>query len=343
MWTERGQVRALCRRVLLGGLVVLSSAECGVIRSSDWYGEVLFSLTGRVRTDGTSLSPEDLQIGMFWTRAKASGDVHYVEARTTFPANYELRIFSPPPDDAMLPLADWPEVRAAVGRPLLFEDVDFSGNWTEGDTIVGGSAEEVVLYIADEDAAVLTSAEASELRKGFQRKRAPGRPCLEGTSDLADPDGSETDLIIGDAYNWFWTWECEVAEDNPSSTGCPSPGDLAWICSRDQMPTDPVLQSCMDRHCDTIEALTQLQRLLGTCMTASDGMPCGAAAPDDLAPACARELCPRLANVPDVPTLETCPRAYEMLTNCSRRPEATGVPIACYALYCPVVAETHTR
>ncbi len=335
MWTDRTAVL-----LALMGLVL---AGCGVVRGADWYGEVLYTLEGQVRTDGTNLSPDDLLIAMFWTRSRARGDVQYVEARTSFPANYELRIFSPPPADAMLPLADWPDVKAAVGRPLLFVDEDNSGGWSEDDRVVGGSAEEVVVYLGDEEGTFTPDdpRPGPRLGKGFQRMRAPGRPCLEGAGDLSEPTGTQTDLIIGDIYSWFWTWECANDESDVPQVeiGCPRPADLAWACSQEDGQPGPALHACMERHCDTIDELMRLERLLGTCMTESEGRPCGSWAPDDLAPACGHELCPRLSNVPDVAGLDSCPRAYNMLAECGRRPDVTGVSVNCYALYCPIVAE----
>jgi hypothetical protein len=330
MWTDAARA---------GFLLVLTTG-CGVVRGPDWYGEPLFELAGEVRTDGTDLDADDLQIAMFWTRGRADGDVQYVAAETSFPSRYALQLFTPPPEDAMLPIGGLEAVRGAVGRPLLFVDEDGDGAWSVDDRIVGGSAEEVVLFV-DPSSEVSGDPDAEDfapVQPGFQRRRAPGRPCLEGVAELDVPDNAETDLLVGNVYAWFWAWECQRQSESTELAGCPPPRDMAWFCARDgDEAIDPALQTCMDRHCDTIDALVALEQLLERCVVEADGgNPCAASAPDDLPPACDNELCPRLRFVPDPDRLDTCPPSWEMAVHCVRT--TSEVPTDCYALYCPVVA-----
>jgi len=200
----------MCGDPIRAALAVVASTlavACGPLADGSYLGEPLFTLSGNVVTsDGGDYQDADLRVSVFWAGDDATTEEHNVVLTTEFPARYELQLFAYPPASAMLD-APWSDGNYAVGMPLLYLDDDGDGRWSgEGEPLVGGSAEEVVLF-AQEGGELDV-----EVRKGFQRMYTEGAGVACGGSEVGDlwpAERSDTDLVIGEWWLELVDWDCD--------------------------------------------------------------------------------------------------------------------------------------
>ena len=139
---------AMCSRlqsVLLG----LSLVACGdPLVGAGYQGVPLMQLGGQVIIDDVMDEPQgEIRVAVYWSSRGEHGLEHQQETRvgTSFPANYTLTLYTPPPDEVLYqpPHAGAP---MAIGVPIVYDDIGGDGGFSDGDTVLGGSQDVLILY-----------------------------------------------------------------------------------------------------------------------------------------------------------------------------------------------------
>lgn len=198
-----------------------------------YRGEVLLTFAGSVINE---LPPEMLEfnidnmhISVVWlTPAKLGGasvaDVRGVETLTTFPADYEVHLYQPPPEDAIYQAPWGSEARVAVAAPVLFLDDDGDGIWDEGvEQVVGGSFDVVGVWSVDEATFFNVDTASSDsfifvedipLVEGYQKMSGTVDWCGVIDSKPAAPkmlfaaDDAPVNLYLGPIWDYLADWRC---------------------------------------------------------------------------------------------------------------------------------------
>ena len=143
-------------RSLLLLLVLAALSGCGApLADTSYEGEALLTLEGTVRYDSIPVTDGPMRLAIFWARhgvATPGGRVSTVEqaglTRGFFPARFALSIYTPPPDDVLVP-ADGAG-RYALGLLGAYIDVDQNAHFSaDRDLFVGGAVQSAVLWVPE--------------------------------------------------------------------------------------------------------------------------------------------------------------------------------------------------
>lgn len=192
-----------------------------------YRGEPLITVSGKVLDDpndpfSSGVDDGTLRITLRWAQWSGLGtgalDDQEIEALTSFPANYEMNIYQPPPAEARFD-PPWDATdQIAVGVPLLYSDKNRDGVWDTDEQLVGGPFDLVIVYlesIPDLDASdtalwdsgnVLQNAEP-----GYHVMSARVDYCSGGASAgaaLAPVDRTTVDLWLGTAWEDIVQLDC---------------------------------------------------------------------------------------------------------------------------------------
>jgi hypothetical protein len=138
-----------------------------------------------------------------------------VVTTTSFPAQYHLELYHPPPIESLFQ-PRWTLDKVAVATPMLYLDNDNDLTFSaDVDKLVGGSPDVVLVWsgassepaghVSDHDDFV-------DLKPGFQRMWA-NRPVCEGDRGITyfPAEDSPVDLWVGEYWDWFTDWDCDGA------------------------------------------------------------------------------------------------------------------------------------
>ncbi len=187
---------------------------CGdPLATADYKGEALFSLGGTVLDEsGGDLPADALRVTILWERPDATVAPYEpsITVETTFPARYQLTLFSPPADSAMQS-APWGG-SVVMGVPVLYQDGDgddtFSGD-PDVDPIVGGTDEVLLLYTDTAAEPPADDPELPALAKGFSALELMGDPCEPDLSEPALVDEADVALRIAAGLSYQPPLGCE--------------------------------------------------------------------------------------------------------------------------------------
>lgn len=262
-------------------LLLLGLAGCGALVDANWLGTPMLTLEGTIYAEALEeIPPESLRVAIFWDRDGGPGTEQVVGTSTSFPARYAMDLYEPPPAAAMIEL-DGPDgvVRLALGRPMLYADIDGDGAWTEQqDPLMGGSAETVIVFA---DAASYAGIEFAstfidgELTDGFQLMSSVGDPCVDETFIVRADQKQQTDLVLSNIWSYRWDLECEfdheedhpeMPQDGQAEDGeCPDPYSMIYICREEAFLDDPTMRDCFDEYCPTINEMWVRWELAEQC------------------------------------------------------------------------------
>lgn len=190
----------------------------------------------------TEVSPGgELRLAVFWSRHGLSTGtglraVDSVEQQavttSTFPARYELELFTPPPEDVVFPADGSGEY--AVGLILVYVDENNDRVWNDDiDRLVGGAPDRALVYTPEG----ATSDFFGTLGAGFHRVRIPREdghdPCTsklhtELTTDLTD----ELHLQIDDEFHLAHLVDVNCDGHHAEWSVCARPEQLTFACLR---------------------------------------------------------------------------------------------------------------
>lgn len=222
--------------------VSLLGTACGdPLVDGRYRGEPLFTMSGTVIADESfaeemvDFDTSDLHISIEWSEWEGENerggyDLEEVETLTSFPAQFEMRIYQPPPLEALFE-TDWlPGHEIAVGRPLLYLDDDGDRRWdTDEDEVLGGAIDTVLVYVEPDWDDETDEAEwgeevderwdddiwedgpygelGLELHYGYQRMYDIGELCELDPEDWEDEDWDDWEEMEDDdewdAEDWF--------------------------------------------------------------------------------------------------------------------------------------------
>jgi len=210
-------------RALAAGVALLLGAGCGdALVDANYKGEALLTLNGSVyiQSEDEYVSwPEGaLRIALFW----AHGDgmepspqyEQAVDTTTSFPAQYTLTIYEPPPEDVLFSTPWTGETLTAVGTPLLYIDENMNEQWDRDfEPMIGGSFEIVAVYSTDD---VYLDEPNYRLHEGFQRMWSNVNFCgIEdpGAIEMFPVESYPVDLWVGPFWDYLSDWDCDGGLD----------------------------------------------------------------------------------------------------------------------------------
>lgn len=198
-------------------MLLFVSGGCGdPLVEGDYPGEVLASLEGSVFTDGLQRgSEDDLRVALFWATDRGrAGTEQHVGTSTSFPAQYRLDVYQPPPEEARFE-PRWANALVAVATPLLYVDRDHSGRFEpDSDKIIGGSPDIALVWSdrrsARRPAGPRPGGRFVQLRGGFQRMWSD-QPLCQDVVDRGElpPDDMPVDLTVGPFWSWLIDLDCD--------------------------------------------------------------------------------------------------------------------------------------
>ncbi len=216
---------------------VLGLSACGdPLVDGDYRGEPLYTLSGTVIAD---LAPEDygwpegeLRISIDWAEWEGEEehgayDVEQLETITSFPAQFDIHIYHPPPEEAFFESPWIPGTQIAIGTPLLYIDEFANGSWAfEDEEVVGGSFDTVLVYAAQDSDVIEFDTQLGhfqtlndgfwpdqfQLKQGYQLMFAYSELCdgeLDSVSDFFPAYDAPVYLYVGDFWSGYFDWECD--------------------------------------------------------------------------------------------------------------------------------------
>lgn len=281
-------------------------AGCGELAGSDYRGEVLLSLAGRVLSDGTEDLEEEVGVTILWSlQLDQSAEQQAVVTHTSFPSRYTLELYHPPQASELQPLMGQEWLPAAVGQPILFEDLDRDGLWDQTrERLVGGAFDRAIVWIASIGEPREEVGGWVPESSGFHVVELLQQPCVDRSSPeigLLPVEERQTDLEIGYYYQASFDWDCDGEDDwNPDGTSPDPFGECAeaenylqeceaFLAALDdpglsqeyleELYGDPLLSQCLEEICpDTIDELVDAadcppeEELLETCGRYEQGL-----------------------------------------------------------------------
>lgn len=187
--------RRRCSFLLLG--IALACGDSLV--DGDYAGEPLFRLSGVITVDHEfSFRPDvqeggELRIALFWALRGDDSDTqspqflleNQVVTRGSFPARYELRVFSPPDPETLGSVFQGDITgygKIAVGAMLMYIDRNANQRWDrDHEMLVGGAIDgKMVVYTPD---GAGSGRVPWTLEPGFSVMRVVGSFCLEESGE----------------------------------------------------------------------------------------------------------------------------------------------------------------
>ena len=220
-------------------VALLSLTGCGSLVDTDYRGEVLFELSGTVIYMGEQTF-DNIGVALAWSNQETATDaILPVVVKTTFPAQYTLQIFSPPPENATLNLFGNNGSLAAIGKIYLFEDTNDNGVWDlPMERLVGSTFDSAVVWVDD---GVAAGSDAMtpffDLEPGFHFVNIPYVSCSqEFAPEVLPMDAHRADLYIG--YTDSFDYNCDGDQDIPVADDpffeCPPPELIQEDCAQFQ-------------------------------------------------------------------------------------------------------------
>jgi hypothetical protein len=203
-----------------------------------WPGEALFTMGGTVRLApspeamGSDAPSGTLRLGVFWAPTKGNALAlddaveQEVSAAGTFPARFEIRLYSPPADALLHPVADG---EGLVARALVLAYLDQDGDraWDRDvEPLVGGATDRVLVYTPDG----LESPLLGTLAPGFHSLRV-GDTCAGSGSPDDQADANNVELVVTMAFpaSALLDLDCDGKPDEWTAV-CPSPPTIRETC-----------------------------------------------------------------------------------------------------------------
>ncbi len=229
---------------------LLLLAGCGSVLADGGYrGEVLLTFEGSVVTEVPAelldFDIDKMRITVTWlTPEQPEGAVVAdvdVDAITSFPAEYTLHLYQPPPEEALFEDPWTPGTRIAIAAPMLYIDADGDGSWKRGvERVVGGSFDVVGVWserstsILSPDAPFVdtggdtwldtyrvdTASDTGQalleisLDQGYQKMFASVNWCAVARAEATSPAGlfpsedAPVNLYVGELWEYLTDWRC---------------------------------------------------------------------------------------------------------------------------------------
>jgi hypothetical protein len=140
--------------------LLFSLLGCGdPLTGTAYLGEPLHTVSGEVTlTDRTFVETLDLEevtvlMSLLWARPEGLSleRQQSLLIRTAFPAQYEMVLYHPPPDDAFVaPPEAGPENAYAFAVPVAYIDDDESGALEEGELLLGTTTNGYIFYLPED-------------------------------------------------------------------------------------------------------------------------------------------------------------------------------------------------
>jgi hypothetical protein len=211
---------------------LLVLVACGdPLVGADYLGEPLMVLAGQVLVEEALPALQgEATVAIFWSSQGEHASEHQqqTEIGTSFPSLYTVTLFTPPPDEVLYQPPHAPGA-VAIGVPIVFDDADLDGRYDDGDTLLGGSADVLVLFATEpmghgeppEEGGggggpgdTHEPREAGEpLEEGYHAVSALGRSCDEGSTVLSLADPHAVDLVLGELSEHLVDMDCDGDTD----------------------------------------------------------------------------------------------------------------------------------
>lgn len=179
-------------------LALLALTACGdALVTYDYQGEPLLSVSGRIGDFRYAADDEEtLRASVFWWQDdRPQPDVtelveqEGVATKVTFPATFEINVFTPPPLEALDTTRPF-----QIGTVLVYADVDQDGLLSEGE--LRGGATMFAIVFAPNPIPAARSPSGEALPRGYSIVRLP-LPC--GMQLELEPPGEQCGVPLGAA------------------------------------------------------------------------------------------------------------------------------------------------
>ncbi len=219
-----------CSRALLAVLCA-GLAACGDgLVGADYQGLPLLSMAGQVMVEEELPAFDgEVRVAVFWSSQGDRGAQQQASVTTDFPAQYTLTLYTPPPDEVLYALEPVPD-QAAIGMPLIYEDIDDNGRFDEGTELVIGGAEDILVFYFPQDVEIEgpdhpddTGPEPPDddrgepyegtLEAGYHVMETLDEPCRGGHLAAAPIDAEQVDLVVGDVYELLQDVDCREGHE----------------------------------------------------------------------------------------------------------------------------------
>lgn len=179
-------------------ILLLSALGCGDPLVGGLYpGEPLFQISGQVQVESDQEQPsKGVQVSALWGPEDELDWQTTIDLSTTFPDRFLMTLYAPPPsgvDDT--PLGPG----LSVGALVLYVNDDGEVGFSRGsDTLVGGSGDQLLIYVS-EDAAEADTGVAWSSTPGYHTGRLVRGDCLTVASAIEETDPLDVKLYLSDA------------------------------------------------------------------------------------------------------------------------------------------------
>lgn len=208
-------------------------AACGApLHGADYPGQPMMQLAGQVLIEDPLPTPQgEVRVAVFWSSQGEHGEQHQQETAvsTAFPARYSLTLYTPPPDEVLYqpPHMSSP---AAVGLPMLYDDVDLDGVFDATEQLLGGSQDVLILYALESMGHLPPPGDDTDepeddtddppvgdppnpLEPGYHAVRQLGSSCDEDDLVLTEVDPADVSMVVGDLEEFLEDMDCDGDRD----------------------------------------------------------------------------------------------------------------------------------
>lgn len=185
------------RRLCLTALFGVAAGGCGDgLAGADFRGDALFTFSGQVASvEQLGAGERDARVSVFWAQDISSTTVGLEQASTavevSFPSTFQVHIFHPPEAEHFITGEPY-----AIGRLLMYDDVDHSSAWSTGDELLGGAENKVLLY-ASEDVPGGASPTGGPIPQGYALATVPMQCAPTGFEDGDWSTGEDCGANLG--------------------------------------------------------------------------------------------------------------------------------------------------
>jgi hypothetical protein len=228
---------ATCSRALLAASAGLLVACGDGVVDADYRGVPLLVMAGQVMVEEELPEIEaEVRVAILWSSQGGDGAQQGASVTTDFPAQYTLSLYTPPPDEVLYQAEHAPD-QAAIGIPVVYEDLDDDGRHDRGEDPVIGGAEEALVFWFPQDVELERphlpvdtgqgppddTGEADErehaepyegvLEAGYHVMLPLQDLCLGGPMAVTPLDPGQVDLSVGEVEDFLRDADCDGRKD----------------------------------------------------------------------------------------------------------------------------------
>ena len=204
-------------RLLIPCLSLLLVAACGdPLLDGNYRGEPLFTVTGTITVgeNASAFASETTRVAVLWIGSQQQELFGQGLSQSSFPARYELTIYSEPANGARQKIPN-SEFLYALARVVLYQDLNGNEQLDPGEPLTGGAEEQLIAFFPEAGTA---DGVGGGFRQGFATMQV--LPCDErsgATVDTFMTPSVDTDVdlaLTGEISTALSDLDCDLIIDD---------------------------------------------------------------------------------------------------------------------------------